>query len=820
MSVKVIMPLAGVFPSAQLVADGLKHTTADTVFLAPPFVVEMAKSPEMLEFITKKVDQVFYAGGAIPKVFGDAITAKTKLWNVIGMTEGGVLPGVRETGVWDTEDWNTLRFPEQSGVVFEDIGEGLYEAVVYRDQDPERVQPIFHVFPETNSWRTKDLYTKHPTKPGLWLYYGRADDIIVFLNGEKTNPASMEQHVSKHPEVAMAIVIGTLRLQAALLVELTVEKPLSTAERAAMIEKIWPVVEEANIECPHHAKVSKSHIMFTNPETPMLRSGKGTIQRQPTLDLYVNEVNSLYSDADKVSTPDEVADLILVDASDGTAVSALVHESVSKVLGGLKLESGDDFLAAGMDSLQALQLTRSLKKGLGLPDFDVSIIFLNPSIAKLSQAIANLAAQSVETKLSKEASRSREMESVLEKYNGLVSEAQKQKLTSGSNGIVAVNGTNGVNGTSMHSRTILLTGSTGALGCYLLEKLVNDPSISHIYCLNRSFDPLTLQLSQTSARGLQISLPSPRVTLLTSDFSKPDLGLDAEVYAQIQKSATDIIHNAWPVNFNLPLSSFTPQLAGVVNLIALAASSVHAPSFTFISSISSVASSTHLPIPEAVVKDMLASMPTGYGESKLLAERILDHAAITYPKLSINIVRVGQIAGPAAGSGVWNKAEWFPSLVLSSLHLGVIPETFGSEKNKVDWIPIDVLASVLIEITSTPKQDGGARYFHPQNPKPVAWSELLPAAVKTLSASGKPIKAVPFKSWLQAVRADAETLGDGDLERMLKANPAIKLLGFYESLNEGLPAMKGEKALEASGRLRELEGVSAGLMQKWVKSWI
>ncbi|KAL4982177.1 hypothetical protein BDW68DRAFT_182807 [Aspergillus falconensis] len=64
-----------------------------------------------------------------------------------------------------------------------------------------------------------------------------------------------------------------------------------------------------------------------------------------------------------------------------------------------------------------------------------------------------------------------------------------------------------------------------------------------------------------------------------------------------------------------------------------------------------------------------SSTPNGYGTSKYVAEHILAHATSPQTRnLRTAFARVGQIAGAANAPGLWNKTEWFPSLVLSSLH--------------------------------------------------------------------------------------------------------------------------------------------------------
>lgn len=39
----------------------------------------------------------------------------------------------------------------------------------------------------TDAYATGDLLTPHPTKPGYWKVFGRADDQIILSNGEKVS---------------------------------------------------------------------------------------------------------------------------------------------------------------------------------------------------------------------------------------------------------------------------------------------------------------------------------------------------------------------------------------------------------------------------------------------------------------------------------------------------------------------------------------------------------------------------------------------------------------------------------------------------------
>lgn len=124
--------------------------------------------------------------------------------------------------------------------------------------------------------------------------------------------------------------------------------------------------------------------------------------------------------------------------------------------------------------------------------------------------------------------------------------------------------------------------------------------------------------------------------------------------------------NQYPVDFNLTLSSFRPQLAGLRNLIDLSATSPMRPTILFTSSISTLgnwnAKFSGVKVPEAPFHDFSIPAPTGYAMSKYVGERVLENAAKT-SGIPVSIVRVGQIGGPVVKKGgMWNKQEWLPSV--------------------------------------------------------------------------------------------------------------------------------------------------------------
>jgi len=880
-----ISPLANAPPSGAGMLEALKHTTADSAFVAPSILEDVTKDPLLLDQLAGKLRAICYSGGDLPQPVGDVVASRMRLFTIYGTTEFGHGPQIGSLTDWSSKDWKYIKWRNDVfGMELRHYAGDLHELWITRTKDMIHCQPMFALFPDKNEVTTKDLFSPHPTRKDLWMYRGRADDIIVFLNGEKTNPLSMEGLVSSHPAVRSALVIGAQRLQAALLIELTNNKDMSPQEELDMIDQIWPAVENANKECPRHAKVSKTHIVFVKPNKPMVRAGKGTVVRQQTLNLYADETDDLYAAVEDFSAPPSTS------LSEKTLVNPdELQESLRKIIlevtGWKRFDKTDDFFAMGMDSLQAMQIAQKIRS---FHNVSPATIYSRPSLASLASAIAADAGKHADDEkhslpVSPIVSRKEEMRSTYETYEHIIDSFATSKK-----GMAARHNSRRH---TLHQQVVLLTGSTGALGSYILDTLIKNSQVAHVFCLNRASDSAALQAERNQRRGLTTPLSSDRITFLTADLSKPEtLGLDASTLAFLAFTVTNIIHNAWPVNFNLSLPSFAPQLAGIANLATFAANSTHTPSILFVSSISSVQSWTGASVPEEIIPDFDIAGSSGYGESKHIAERLLDHAAKKL-NVAVRIARLGQIAGPLHLPGQWNRNEWLPSLVASSLHIGALPQTLGAQTasltragGEIDWVPVDILATIIAELSLShdvpppppppsafhqrgrqnsarqhsasasaaspisPLSGGGfasdapapgATVFHPVNSRRTTWASLLPTVLASVRAAARAqgrdprwIATVPFPRWCELLRASATVPFAGDrrasaIQSLAASNPGIKLLDFYEALarteadgGSRLVVLDTRRTREASAALSGLEPVTGESMKVWMRHWL
>ncbi|PVH73918.1 putative AMP dependent ligase/synthetase [Cadophora sp. DSE1049] len=801
-----VYPLPSAPPTTEGFLQALNHASVDWAFLPPVLIDELGKHIPSLDFVASRLKYIYFTGGAVPAATGDIVSSRLPLHQVMGSSECAMFPLIRNQTESGDVDWSYIQVHPASNPEFRHRFGDLHELVIVRKRENEKYQAIFTHFPHLQEYETRDLFSPHPTKPGFWKHRSRIDDVIVFLNGEKTNPVTFEQEVCRHPEVKAALVVGHQRFEASLLVERIKDTELSLQQQEELIESIWPVVQDANTNCPAHARVSRSRIMLADPAMPFLRAPKGTIQRQATLNLYEDRINSLYLESDS----EEV-------------------ELVKRVTGWKDFEDEDDFFSLGMDSLQVLHLRRGIISAFGNTSITTGIIYANPSVDLLAHAITESTTEGQVSFTDMETARINNLKATLKNYEDEIDKLAASKDHPTSSVVQAP-----------EQETVLLTGSTGALGSFLLNTLIRNKSVSHTYCLNRSQDSETLQKLRNQERELSFDFPTSRITFLTGDPAKPNFGLDDQTFSSLKSTTTRIIHNAWPVDFNKTLQSFKPSLDGVLGFASFASTAKFSPSIFFIGSISSVGNyqntQNHLDLtPETVLTDLNTPAPMGYGESKYLAERILDCAS---KKLQITTAaaRVGQIAGTAENPRGWNRREWFPSLVMSSKFLGSVPETLGlggDDTEGIDWVPIDQLVEVLTELalgSSEKIKNSAIQIFHPIHPAPTNWSTLLQTVKDTLAAAGSAeVGTVSFQDWVMMLKHSSQSMSATslvkDTDDLLHRNPGVKLLDFYESLliEDGLGKtlkMQTEKTLQSSQSLRDLKSLKKEWMEGWIQGWL
>lgn len=805
-------------PTGHLVSEIMDQFKLKSIFCPPIVAEQLVQEAGGIEKC-KNLKFLLYAGGPLSQSAGEALSAVTDVCQFYGQTETGAIQAL----VPRREDWASLEWHPAQEAVMKPYADNVYEMTMTRNPALEKVRSISANFPDVEVWHTNDLFKPHPTKSGLWTFHGRVDDIVVLSNGEKFNPVPSEVQISAHPLVNGALIIGQGHPQPCLILE--PKDPGQTLE--SLVDAVWSTIEKANAQAPGQARVTRDMILISTPSKSFVRSAKGTVVRKTTGDQYKEEIAELFSrDISR-----NLENITLSSPVDQQAANKFVGEVVASVFAGHSPQPNDDLFAQGLDSLQTIEIIKLLKAGIRSADPRANIswismkhIYEHPTIFDLAHSIVlTLSGGKADgghirrdDDVATSKRRVQKMEALVERYI--------QDLP-----VLTSHTEQSESATNLH---VVLTGSTGSLGLQLLVKLLSDSNVARISCLDRSADAKKRIEKALSTWSYPPKLHISRVSFHQADYRAPDFGLSRESLSDLSATTNLIIHNAWKVDFLHSLDTFEEvHIRGVRNLVDFSASSPMHPRIVFVSSISSVGNwhtvdQKSRVIPESLPPTLAAALPNGYAESKAVAEHILA-AAAKKSGVQASILRVGQIAGPVgSGNGAkWNETEWFPLMLKTAKTSRRIPD--AQALGDIDWVPVDLLASVIWELSSVPQSlaaNGDEReslqIFQLVNPTQRPWAELLPV-VKSALGGAEPLKEVSMKDWI----SDLENTDLGD-KAAVASRPAVKILDFFTNVGDrqGVTASKGDIFSTERGRVSsksflELSAVKDVWLQKWIQDW-
>ncbi|KAL4977575.1 hypothetical protein BDW66DRAFT_131991 [Aspergillus desertorum] len=735
---------------------------------------------------------VTYGGAPCPDDLGDRLVAEgVNFGGSFGSTEAGLVAESISRPAGDPH-WSYLRFFDnlRPYIWMKPISNDLYECV-YLEGHPALTTSNSDDPP--GSYHSRDVFTPHPDMPERWKYVTRLDDRITLVNGEKVLPLPIEGSIKQNALVDDAVVVGVNRSAPGLLVfRSEAAKAIPDAE---FLDRIWPTVEDANSYSEQFSQIPRDMICVLPYGSVRPQTDKGSIIRAQVYARYADVIERLYTSLEEGSNGALELDM----ADTKTHLMKLCRNEL-----GLSISDTEtEFFAAGVDSLKAIQLRRLVLKIFKIPDTKAlpqNVVFEAGNISRLAALIR--AAQDGRSTAREDHGSA--VQDLIDKYSSFKAHIPAPERMK-------------------NDRGVILTGATGCIGAHTLHRMLNEETVSVVYCLTRREDPKDAVLKSLEQRGLSI-LPyrTKKIIALKSDLGQPNLGLSEEVYEELRQCVSLIVHAAWPVNFNLPLSSFTPHIHGLSNLIDFSLS-VHMPTpavMLFCSSISTALASSADTIDERPIGDLSSALDMGYARSKLVGERIISNArksgARTYS------LRIGQVSGHSK-RGLWNDSEAIPLILRSALTLKALPDLDMG----CSWLPADILACSIIEIaracSSRSSQDNHGEVddsvYNLCNPRTFTWSAML----KTLRQHGFEFETVPFDDWLSRL-LHSKSRGD-ELE-----NPAVTLVDHYEAMyggNAPKPKIfrtdKAERDSETlrNGRLRIIQdGILARYAQDWMSRWI
>ncbi|KAF7297348.1 Acetyl-CoA synthetase-like protein [Mycena indigotica] len=739
------------------------------ILLAPSILEDIVDGRENID-VLKSAIMVMFGGAPLRQDVGDALRkAGVPIQSVVGMTEVGPL-GMLELS--DDANWNYMRLNDMYEYYFRGVDGEPKEMIVL----PKENIPAIINHHQPKGFATGDLWIQHPQDPELWRIVGRAGDITVLSNGEKTDNKQLETLLCTSPLIQNATVFGAGRFLNGVII--SPAKPLPSDE---FLDAVWPhIVTNVNSIVPQHSRLIRPLVLATDQERPFILTDKQTVNRKLTLQQYEQEIAAAYTIAEDGGY-EEVAVLdggfAANDLEGITAYMGSVIRTVLQRTDDIPLDK--DLFELGLDSLMAMRvraaILAALKKSGNETAVPRNVVYMLPTLSRLIGFLSIGLERRIEQ--GQVDVRTAISETIVHYTKDLPvhrpsSEASVSKVT---------------------GDTYAVTGTTGSLGSFFVAALLGKPEVRKVYLLNRKNGSRTIEQRHESGfqdRGLDYSVLSVavecgRAVYLDVTLGEPKLGLDDEVYQELTTEITHIVHCAWMVNFNLILPSFKAHIAGVRNLLDLSLSSaLEKPAhLTFLSSIGVVGGWSNGPAPEKSLESPATCLDQGYAHSKYVAEKLIEYAAQERPGLEATIVRSGQLAG-AEGSGAWPRSEFIPTLMRSCKELKIVP---GGLQD-VRWLPVNIAAEVLYQQIHFPSKSQPA-FYGLENGVTTPWSLVA----ETLSALyDAPI--VPAKAWLDQIRARTDL-------------SAHKLLSFFEDYVHGgeMARLQIDHAREAAGSLLEYE---------------
>ncbi|RDL38497.1 Acetyl-CoA synthetase-like protein [Venustampulla echinocandica] len=646
-------------------------------------------------------------------------------------------------------------YPDNPFITMEEVTGGTYECVVFKG-----FELAAELWQNTDEpYRTNDLFIQDPPESGFFILKGRKDDMLVHSNGEKTIAGPLQLDIQTSCKViSKALAFGHSKPYAGLLVEVCeAYDPKNDVTRS----KIWGAVEQVNTRYPKHSQIMEDMICILPKGKLLPVTPKGNIKRKEAERLYWNEIERLYSDGNPVSTPS---------SSSSEAARIYIYGLLSN-LSNTPVSDIQDWTSLfdlGMDSRLALRLRKSLSSHFHRT-ISLSALFENPSVSKLVSIFSRL-------EYPFNGLHQVEKPPPSETLNRLISKLEAEfkswpKLPNRSFPLT-------------EKETILVTGASGFLGTELLCSLSALPRVEKVYAMVRGVDHLAKLSEALESRGMDPSILNiengGKIEAINFGMQDPFLGLDLGTMSLLR-----FCHAGRPKRL-----AFTSSISACMGT-----------------------GYTSLTVPEEPVgPDPSVALPTGYAQSKYIAERITQTAARTL-HIPIHIFRVGQLTGSTV-TGHWNVNDMWAVLFATSLHplLSAIP-SFPSKH--IDWVPINIAATVIADILmSNPSPSAPYTVHNITNPHPTPYPSLI---THFLTLTGNPnLQSIPMKEWTSRLSA----LADSNPEI-----PGVRLLPFFEMMadlnDDSVPSKVFEtaKTRRMSVALRECGPFCREWLEAYVRVW-
>ncbi|MFE3543415.1 amino acid adenylation domain-containing protein [Nocardia sp. NPDC059177] len=298
-------------------------------------------------------------------------------------------------------------------------------------------------------------------------------------------------------------------------------------------------------------------------------------------------------------------------------------------------------------------------------------------------------------------------------------------------------------------RSVLLTGASGFVGAFLLDRLLRSTT-AHIHCPVRAADRPRAEQRVRTALARYGLFPDAaawrRVVCFPGDLTHPRLGLSPAHAGELAATLDLVVHNGAHVNFLYPYTQLRAANVDGTREVTRIAAPRRVP-VHFISTVAVLAGFGAAGVRTVAEDRPLAhadGLTLGYAESKWVAERVLRRAA--EQGLPVAVYRPYEVMGDRA-HGVCNTETALCSLFKMIAETGLAPDI----PLPMDLVPVDHLAESVVHIATHRPAEG--RVHHLTNPRPAMLSDV----VDRMRAAGFALRVLPYAQWVgELVRHVAE----------------------------------------------------------------
>jgi acyl-CoA synthetase (AMP-forming)/AMP-acid ligase II len=309
----IILGPSGIRPDKKTVIEVLRNAPVSAASFPPSLLEELLADPVHRKEL-QKLKKIVYGGAPLAKWATRIISEEFAgtVSSALGSTEGGLWLTVSAPS---PSDHGYFLFHPFMSASFQHTSADLYELVVLRTPQSETYTNFFRCVDITpanlavhfgfekgesiTEFRTKDLFSPHPDKEGLWRYRCRKDDLVLLSGEVKMYAGAVEEAISAHSAVGAVLVGGQYRSRPFLLVE-PATHITTNEQQAEFVDEIWPTVEAENEKHHESARLQRELVIVVGAEEKMTLTAKGSVDRKATLSAFEREIDQIYKSWSKL----------------------------------------------------------------------------------------------------------------------------------------------------------------------------------------------------------------------------------------------------------------------------------------------------------------------------------------------------------------------------------------------------------------------------------------------------------------------------------------------------------------------------------------